>query len=264
MSVHILFRFIQNWFSQKWIQTWLCLMAISLISGWPLPTLAAPTLADSTPVAPTYEYRTHHSRDGIGKFYMDREIAQVMGYEGAGWLERSRRDGEERPTAAIAALQLKPTDIVADIGAGTGYFSFRMAALVPRGKVLAIDVQPEMIAILNHLKAVKHISNVEAILGSEQSPNLLPASIDLALMVDVYHELAHPQEMMQAIVTALKPGGRVVLLEYRGENPLIAIKPLHKMTQAQVKTELTAAGLIWKETQNFLPQQHFLVFEKSA
>ena len=227
------------------------------LSSW--PTL--PVLAVNPPV---YETRSQHNADGIGKFYRGREIAHVMGYEGAGWLERSRRSGEERPQAAIAALHLKPTDIVADIGAGTGYFSFRIAALVPQGQVLAVDVQPEMIEILNLLKTEKKMANVEPILGSEQSPNLSPNSIDVALLVDVYHELAYPQEMMRAIVTALKPGGRVVLLEYRGENPLIAIKPLHKMTQKQVKTELTAVGLTWQATQNLLPQQHLFVFTKSA
>ncbi len=225
------------------------------LTGWPTP----PVLAVSAPV---YETRSHHSPDGIGKFYLGREIAQVMGYQGAGWLERSRREGEERPQAAIAALNLKPTDTVADIGAGTGYFSFRMAALVPQGQVLAVDVQPEMIKILNFLKTEKKIANVEAVLGSEQSPNLLPNRIDVALLVDVYHEFAYPQEMMRAIGQALKPGGRVILLEYRGENPLIAIKPLHKMTQKQVKKELSAVGLIWQETKNVLPQQHILVFQK--
>jgi precorrin-6B methylase 2 len=232
-------------------------MSLIGLNLWPhLPILAAND--------PLYTTRSQHSFDGIGKFYMGREIAHIMGYEGAGWLERSHRASAEKPQAAIAALHLKPTDIVADIGAGTGYFSLRMAPLVPQGKVLAVDVQPEMLEILNYLKAQKHVTNLDAILGSELTPNLAPNSIDLALLVDAYHELAYPHEMMQALVKALKPGGRVVLLEYRGENPLIAIKPLHKMTQKQVKTELAAVGLTWQATQNLLPQQHLLVFTKPA
>lgn len=227
---------------------------VGLNLWWSLPALA--------PIVPFYETRVNHSPDGIGKFYLGREIAQVMGYEGASWLERPRREGEEKPQAAIAALQLQPTDIVADIGAGTGYFSFRMARLVPQGQVIAVDVQPEMLKILNYLKAKNSVTNVEPLLGSAQTPNLPPNSINVALMVDVYHELAYPQEMMSAIVQALKPGGRVVLLEYKGENPLIAIKPLHKMTQKQVKLELAAVGLIWQPTPHLLPQQHILVFAK--
>ncbi|NJK52958.1 MAG: class I SAM-dependent methyltransferase [Leptolyngbyaceae cyanobacterium SU_3_3] len=209
-----------------------------------------------------YEERSFHSPDGIGKFYFDREIAHVMGHEGADWLERPRRSGEEQPQKVITALDLKPTDVVADIGAGTGYFSFRIAPRVPQGKVFAVDVQPEMIEILNELKAKKHLSNVEPLLSSVTDPQLPKNSVDLALMVDAYHEFEYPQEMMRAIVQALKPGGRVALVEYRGENPLILIKALHKMTQVQVKKEMAAIGLTYRETRNGLPQQHLMIFEK--
>jgi precorrin-6B methylase 2 len=204
------------------------------------------------------------SPDGIGKFYMGREIAKVMGHTEAMWLERSTRDVEEKPTVVIQSLNLKPTDIVADIGAGTGYFSFRMARLVPKGRVLAVDIQPEMIDILSFLKKDKKIRNVEPVLGTETSPNLPANTVDVALMVDAYHEFNHPREMMTDIVTALKPGGRIVLVEYRGENPFIPIKGLHKMTQKQVKKEMVAVGLKWLKTQDNLPQQHILIFTKPA
>ncbi|QZZ21811.1 class I SAM-dependent methyltransferase [Leptothermofonsia sichuanensis E412] len=209
-----------------------------------------------------YQERAIHNLDGIGKFYMGREISEVMGHLGSGWLERPTRDLEEQPQMLIDDLHLKPTDIVADIGAGTGYFSFRLAPLVPQGKVLAVDIQPEMIAILTAIKQEEGISNVEPILGTETDPKLPPGSIDLALMVDAYHEFEYPYEMMQAIVQALKPNGRVVLVEYRGENPFIPIKGLHKMTQKQVKKEMAAVGLVWLETKGYLPQQHVMVFGK--
>ena len=211
-----------------------------------------------------YETRSLHNPDGIGKLYMGREIAHVMGYEGAGWLERDRRDGEEQPQKVIAGLDLKSTDIVADIGAGTGYFSFRIAPHVSKGKVLAVDVQPEMIEILKTLKTKKHLSNVEPILGSVTDVNLAAESVDIALMVDAYHEFEYPKEVMTSIVKALKPGGRVVLVEYRGENPLILIKGLHKMTQKQVQKEMAAVGLTYLETKNNLPQQHLMIFEKQS
>jgi precorrin-6B methylase 2 len=212
--------------------------------------------------AQVYQQRLVHNPDGIGKFYLGREIAQVMGHQGAMWLERPSRTVEEKPDEVVTALNLQPTDVVADIGAGTGYFSFRISPYVPQGKVLAVDVQPEMIDILNFLKQENHTENVEPILGSDTDPHLPANTVNLALMVDAYHEFAYPQEMMQHLVEALKPGGRVVLVEYRGENPFVPIKPLHKMTQRQVRKEMQAAGLVWLETQDFLPQQHLMIFQK--
>jgi len=212
-----------------------------------------------------YQFRANHNLDGIGKFYMGREIAQVMGHQGAGWLERSPRAKEEQPQKVIDQLNLKPSDTVADIGAGTGYFSFRIAPLV--SKVYGVDIQPEMIEIMTlvkqEIKQEKHDLNVEPILSTDTSPNLPPASIDLALMVDAYHEFDYPQEMMKGIITALKPNGRVALVEYKGENPFIAIKPLHKMTERQVIKEMEAVGLVWKETKRDISQQHLLIFAKS-
>ncbi|MBE9206637.1 class I SAM-dependent methyltransferase [Nostoc sp. LEGE 06077] len=219
---------------------------------------------ESTNISTTtiYEQRVNHSPDGIGKYYMGREIAKVMGHTGAGWLERPSRELEEQPSKIVRALDLKPNDVVADIGAGTGYLSFLIAPLLPQGKVLAVDIQPEMLEIIQASKQEKKITNVEQILATIDNPNLPNASVDLALMVDAYHEFAYPYEVMQGIAKALKPGGRVVLVEYRGENPLIMIKRLHKMTQQQVRKEMQAVGLVWRETKNLLPQQHLMVFEK--
>ena len=221
-----------------------------------------------TPIAlakdlPTY-YREKaiHNPDGIGRYYMNREIARVMGHQAMLWLERDSRVAEEKPDLTVQKLDLQPDDVVADIGAGTGYFSFRMAQRVPEGKVYAVDIQPEMLDAIAFLQEENNVTNVETVLGREDDPNLTPESIDLALMVDAYHEFAYPREMMEGIVRALKPEGRVVLLEYRKENPMIMIKPLHKMTQKQVKKELKAVGLKWQETKEFLPEQHFLVFSK--
>ena len=228
-----------------------------ILSGWriTLPTAAA----ESDTI---YHYRRVHSADGIGKFYLGREIAKVMGHTEALWLERPSRQTKEQPQQVIEALNLKPTDIVADIGAGTGYFSFRISPRIPQGKVLAVDIQPEMLDMIEFLKTENNVTNVEPILGSTTDPNLPEETVDLALMVDAYHEFAYPREMMSGIVRSLKPGGRVVLVEYRRENPLIPIKALHKMTQRQARKEMNAVGLQWLETKEFLPQQHLMLFQK--
>ena len=222
-------------------------------------TPLATALADSGDV---YQERVVHSPDGIGKFYMGREIAKVMGHTEALWLERPSRETSEQPQQVVDSLELKPTDVVADMGAGTGYFSFRISPRVPEGKVLAVDIQPEMIDIIDFLKKENNITNVEPVLGSVTEPNLPDEGVDLALMVDAYHEFEYPQEVMNGVVRALKPGGRVVLVEYRGENPFIPIKALHKMKQNQARKEMKAVGLQWLETKSFLPQQHLMVFEK--
>lgn len=238
----------------------ICLIILSIALGY-----AQSTWADSLPDADSlpYTYRKP-SRDGIGKVYQGREIAQMMGHMGAGWLERPSRITEEAPQTVINALGIKPTDTIADIGAGTGYFTFRMQSLVPQGKILAVDIQPEMIEILEDFKQQYKTTNIETILGAPDNPNLSPNSVDLALLVDAYHEFDAPYQMMSAIVAALKPNGRVVLVEYRGENPLIPIKRLHKMSQKQVKAEMAAVGLEWLETKEDLPSQHMLFFRKSA
>jgi ubiquinone/menaquinone biosynthesis C-methylase UbiE len=231
---------------------------ITTIICWQLSALSSCALIQSK----FYSYRPP-TFDSTGKVYMGREIARVMGHQGADWLDRPERATEEQPEQTIAALELRSTDVVADIGAGTGYISELLARQVPEGKVIANDVQPEMIALLNQRIEKKKISNIQPQLGTEQSAKLAPASIDLAIMVDVYHELSYPQEMMSGIITALKPGGRVVLVEYRGEDPKINIKPHHKVTQKQIQKELNAVGLKWQKTNDILPQQHILFFTKS-
>ena len=211
-----------------------------------------------------YQTRTAPNADGIGKWYMGREIAHTMGHQGAAWLERPERQREERTDLLLSNLELDPNDVIADIGAGTGYFTFRLARRVPRGKVYAVDVQPEMLAYIDTAKQRHAVANVEAVLGSEKNPNLPPASIDVVLLVDAYHEFTYPREMMQKIARALKPDGRVVLIEYRGEDPLVPIKPLHKMSERQAKAELAALGLVLKDNRRILPWQHFLIFGKQA
>ena len=208
-----------------------------------------------------YEYKTV-SRDGIGKYYMGREISHVMGHQGASWLERPQRDREQKTSRLVSNLPLQPDDTVADIGAGTGCFSFRVAERVPQGKVVAVDIQQEMLDIIDTRKAQGSPQNVETVLGTERDPNLSPGSIDLILLVDAYHEFSWPREMAEAMVRALKPGGRLVLVEYRGEDPSIPIKRLHKMTEKQARMEMQAVGLEWESTGDFLPQQHFMVFRR--
>jgi ubiquinone/menaquinone biosynthesis C-methylase UbiE len=213
---------------------------------------------------PVYETRADHDPDGIGKFYMGREIARVMGYQGAEWLERPERIEEERPDQVVEQMKLKPADVVADVGAGTGYFSFRISRVVTQGKVFAVDIQPEMLKIIDVRKKHFNAENVIAVESEETDAKLPENSIDVALMVDVYHEFAFPREMMLSVIKALKPGGRVVQIEYRGEDPDVPIKRVHKMTVAQARKEMAAVGLVWKETKDFLPQQHFIVYEKPA
>jgi ubiquinone/menaquinone biosynthesis C-methylase UbiE len=210
-----------------------------------------------------YEQRAVHDPDGIGKFYLGREIAQVMGPGGIPWLERDQREFEEKPGVVIDALQIKPGDTVADLGAGSGYYSFRLAPVVgPTGKVLAIDIEPRMLEVIRGRAARQKIGNVETVRSTASDPNLPPASVDVLLMVDVYHELAFPYEMMQGVVTALKPGGRVALVEYRKEDPNVPIKEVHKMSERQVTREMQAVGLKPQRSVESLPLQHLLIFTK--
>ena len=235
----------------------LCLVFLSQFAPALFPKPTSALISDSS----VYTYRKP-SADGIGKVYRGREIAEVMGHQGAAWLERSNRSAEEQPQKLIDGLKLKPTDTVAEIGAGTGYISFQIASRLPQGKVLAVDIQPEMIEILKTRSKEKKAFNVQPILSTEKSPNLSPSSIDLAIMVDAYHEFNYPYEMMTAIAQALKPQGRVALVEYRAEDPRVFIKPHHKMSQSQVRKEMAAVGLTWKETQTMLPQQHLMIFSR--
>lgn len=212
-----------------------------------------------------YTYLQKPSRDGIGKVYQGREISHVMGHLGAPWLERISREAEEKPSVLIKNMGLKPGMNIADIGAGSGYFTRRIAPIVgPKGKVYAVDIQQEMLDILLGKLKKKDINNVIPVLGKINDPKLPPESVDLAFMVDVYHEFSHPYEMMKGIKKALKPGGLVVWIEYRKEDPLVRIKPLHKMSKDQVKREALFVGLEFDHSFNDLPQQHVLFYRKPA
>ncbi len=202
------------------------------------------------------------SRDGTGKIYMGREISHVMGHRGAGWLERPDRQREERTDLLVGRLPIETDYVVADIGAGTGYFSFPVAERVPNGRVLAVDIQPEMLAIVEQRKRDRGVDNVEPVLGTITNPGLPAAAVDLIFIVDAYHEFSHPREMATAMFEALRPGGNLVLVEYRAEDPTVPIKRLHKMSEAQARKEMTAVGFDWLETGAYLPQQHVLVFAK--
>jgi ubiquinone/menaquinone biosynthesis C-methylase UbiE len=216
-------------------------------------------------LSPRYETRSDHDPDGIGKFYMGREIAHVMGHQAADWLERSNREEEERVDTMVDLLQLRPGETVADIGAGTGYISRKMAKKVgDKGTVLAVEIQQEMLDILTNKAVASGILNIKPVLGSIDDSRLGVGTVDTVLMVDVYHEFDFPHEMMVSICKALKTGGRVVFVEYRGEDPKVPIKRVHKMTEAQVKKEASVHPLVWKKTISALPRQHMIIFEKVA
>ncbi|MDX1491807.1 MAG: methyltransferase domain-containing protein [Pseudohongiellaceae bacterium] len=209
-----------------------------------------------------YVVAPQQSQGGIGKFYLGREISGVMGHQAADWLERPQRTHEEMPDEVVANLNLDEDDVVADIGAGSGYFSFRLAEQVPQGKVFAVDIQPEMLQMIEARKAEEKVSNIEGILGEIDDTHLPENSVDLVLLVDAYHEFSHPYEMLESMVSALKPGGRIVLLEYRAEDPNIPIRPLHKMSEFQVVKEMSVFNLNWDDTLDFLPWQHMMIFSK--
>jgi ubiquinone/menaquinone biosynthesis C-methylase UbiE len=235
------------------------LLACSLAA---FAVLCAPTPA-AAPAVPKYEHRRIHDPDGIGKFYMGREIAMVMGHLAADWLDRPTREKEERTDKLLKALALKPGMVVADIGAGSGYFTFPMAAQVgPKGKILAVDIQKEMLDLIRKRMKDRKLTNVEPIKGTETDPKLPSGKVDLILMVDVYHEFSHPYEMTEAMVNGLKVGGRLVFVEYRLEDPTVPIKLVHKMTQKQVIREMKLHPLKHVKTSAILPQQHIIIFEK--
>jgi SAM-dependent methyltransferase len=190
-----------------------------------------------------------------------RRYAPVMGYQGAPWLERSEREEEEAPDVALNVLKIPKGASVADIGAGSGYITVRLAARVgPTGRVLANDVQPQMLNILSQRLRNAKITNVTLIEGTLDDPKLPPASVDMAMMVDVYHELSQPQTMLRHLRESLKPGGRLVLLEYRKEDPTVPIKPEHKMSVADAKLEVEAEGFTLSKVDEALPRQHILIF----
>jgi len=247
------------------------LVMITVVAGPPSgrtqnPGLAAAQsqAAKANPAA-VYETRSIHDPDGTGKFYMGREIAHVMGPGGIPWLDRAGRDQEEQPEIVIQALDLRGGETVVDLGAGSGYFTFQLAPKVgPSGKVVAVEIQDEMIEALRRRAKDQKAANVEIIKGTESDPHLSPNSVDVVLMVDVYHELSYPFEVMTATRKALKPGGRVVFVEYRKEDPKVSIKELHKMSVEQLEKEMKAVGLVRLQTVETLPLQHIVIFGKGA
>ena len=201
-------------------------------------------------------------RDRPG-FYMGRRIADVMSWQGAEWLYRETRIEEEQPEAMLDALELAPGMTVADVGAGVGYHSLRLARRVgPDGVVLATDVQPEMLRMLRDNARAAGVRNVRPLLASQRDAKLPEGEVDLILMVDVYHEVTDPERLLDAFLAALKPGGRLVLVEFRGEDPEVPIKPEHKMTLEQARREVEPRGFAFKTSHEFLPWQHVIVFEK--
>lgn len=232
-----------------------------LLVTFAFTTCEAQPKAKSSTKEGTYTF-AKSSRDGIGKYYQGREISHVMGHLGASWLERRERENEENVDQAIRNMNLQPDEVVADIGAGSGYYTFRVAQELTDGEVLAVDLQPEMLDIMRQKIAQNKVENVQLIQAQEDRPNLPENSIDMAFMVDVYHELSYPKEVMEEIVSALKPDGRFILLEYRMEDPTVPIKRLHKMSLKQAVKEMEAVGLRLKKNKTNLPWQHFMVFVK--
>jgi ubiquinone/menaquinone biosynthesis C-methylase UbiE len=235
--------------------------------------IPAPAPADATAARAKYDFSElygtcERGEGGSGRTYMGREISEVMGHFGVGWLERPEREREERTDLLVNALKLKPTDAVADIGAGSGYFTMRMAPMVPEGVVYATDIQQEMLDIVVERALEEEAWNVMPVLGEIDHCGLEPGSIDVALFVDAYHEFSHPREMMESLLDALKPGGRVILVEYRLEDPSVPIKERHKMSEAQAKLEMAAVGdaarggFEFVENISVLPQQHLMVFRR--
>lgn len=210
----------------------------------------------------TSEVYTTRSGDpnGTGKWYMGREIARVMGYQGMGWLDRPERESEENTSRLLQNMEINSGDHLADIGAGSGYHVFKMAAMVPEGMVYAVDIQEEMLDELRRKKEKNGMANVQVVQGGEQSVNLEENTIDKVLMVDVYHEFSYPVEMLASVKSALKADGKLYLIEYRGEDRGVPIKKVHKMTEAQAVKELEAAGFRLERNIGNLPWQHCMVF----
>lgn len=232
------------------------LLGIVFSNGW----LAAEQTLEQETKSPYLKQEA--TPGGIGKIFHGREIAQVMGHPGIGWLERENREDEEAPSKAIAMLELAKDAVVADIGAGSGYYSFRIAPKVPSGKVMAVDIQQEMLDYLKKRSGELGIPNVVPHLGKIDNINLPDASLDAALMVDAYHEFSEPAEMLASLFRALKPGGQIFLIEYRAEDPKVPIKALHKMSEAQARLEFESVGFRFVANRPGLPWQHLLVFQR--
>ncbi len=208
-----------------------------------------------------YEYR-EGDPNGISKWYMGRQIAHVMSHFGIDWLEREEREQEENTSQLIKNMDLKPGMTVADIGAGSGYHTAIISKLIGNGKIYAVDVEPEMINFLNNRISKEKLNNAVAVLGDEKKVPLKANSIDLMFLVDVYHEVAYPYEMARSMLEALKPGGKLYLIEFRAEDQQVPIKTIHKMSEKQAVKELKAAGFSFERNISNLPWQHCLVFTK--
>ncbi|WP_231555145.1 class I SAM-dependent methyltransferase [Cellulophaga sp. Hel_I_12] len=236
---------------------------VLMISTLMLPLQSCKSQQKETPASESSEIYTYKRNDpnGIGKWYQGREIAHVMGFQGMEWLNRPEREQEESVSRLLKNLDLQATDVIADIGAGSGYHVFKMAPVTQEGAIYAVDIQEEMLAEMSYQKERNSIANVYLVKGSEQDVNLPENSIDKVLMVDVYHEFEYPLEMLLAIKKALKPEGKIFLIEYRGEDPNIPIKIIHKMTEAQAVKEFKTAGFTLLENKDNLPWQHCMVFE---
>ncbi|MFS4468044.1 class I SAM-dependent methyltransferase [Maribacter sp. 2210JD10-5] len=199
---------------------------------------------------------------GIGKWYQGREIAQVMGYQGMSWLERDEREKEENTTALLDNMNITDADVIADIGAGSGYHVFKMARMATAGTIYAVDIQDEMLASMKDKIVKGKVTNVELVKGGEKSAHLKPNSVDKVLLVDVYHEMSFPYELMLSIKEAMRDDGKLFLIEYRGEDLNVPIKKLHKMTEAQAVLEMKAVGFKLEKNRTNLPWQHCMVFVK--
>lgn len=229
----------------------LCLLM--LIS--PLTEVQAQSGSQNSP----YDFK-NGDPSGMGKWYKGREIAHVMGYQGISWLERPEREKEENTSKLMKNMNLKSTDAVADIGAGSGYHVFKMAPKVSEGEVYAVDIQPQMLDAMKDKNKKEKQDNIKFIKGSEKSINLPENSVDKILMVDVYHEFEYPVEMLASMKKALKADGKIYLIEYRAEDPTVPIKRLHKMSEAQAVKEFRANGFQLIENIDNLPWQHCMVF----
>lgn len=216
------------------------------------------------PAATEYQRRTEHDRDGTGVFYLEREIAHVMSHQGAAWLDRDEREREENTSRLIECLAFRAGEVVADIGAGTGYITEKIARQVgTNGLVYATDIQPEMLERLERRMRGLGLEQVRGLQGAVDDAKLPAGRIDTIVLVDVYHELEQPWEMTRSMIAGLKPGGRLVLVEYRAEDPKVPIKRLHKMTDAQIRKEMAVhPELQHVETIGSLPWQHVVVFKK--
>jgi ubiquinone/menaquinone biosynthesis C-methylase UbiE len=236
-------------------------LTLALILAGLAPLAAQEATAPAKPAAkPKAPRRPRTDPPGT---YMGRPIAPVMSFMGADWLIRPEREQEEQPDAMLDALKIKPGAIVADVGAGVGYTSVRLAKRVgPEGLVYATDVQPEMLRMLSDNLKTLGVKNVRPVRCTQSDTKLPDGKLDLALMVDVYHECPYPETLLKGVRKALKPGGRLVLVEFRGEDPDVPIKPEHKMTFAQVRREVEPQGFQFKEKFDFLPWQHIIVFVK--